>query len=288
MPADDDIIQRIDSLKKIQVHDEAAAQAVDLARQRILHGTSRQAVARAGLRGSWTDFAFRPWFVRLATPLTVILVFLAALLLTPGNKDAPRIFASVLEAVAQTEAAFCQLTNYDELGKPLERQSLYLSANGNCRIVGEDGRYTVHDFRQSKSLIVDPDKKQGWLLHGRPKTPNINLYEYLRDLHRTNPAIELGTDHVDGKEVLKFQATIVQEGISPTRAIIWADARSKLPVQIELATLHNDVSMTYAMIRHIRFYAEPDPTLFSTELPSGYALVNPVREAAERLLYESD
>jgi outer membrane lipoprotein-sorting protein len=202
-------------------------------------------------------------FKRIAAAAAVLLVAAA---LFAWLWPSPASFAQVQAAMKTTHSVTCRQTiRIEEQRGEVTRLSIL--DNGLCRAEDGDGQYTVVDITKYKSLAVHPRKREALLLQGA-NVPQINLYEKIKKLPADTSARRLEGKKLDGKDVLGFAVKIAGQDFT-----VWADAKTRLPVQIEAKEKNEDDKPVELVIDEFVFDKELDPKLFSFDVPSGYKLV---------------
>jgi hypothetical protein len=145
--------------------------------------------------------------------------------------------------------------------------------------IGEQGRFrsempgvVVSIIRDQRSLSLFPFNHTATQtdILGQPKLPDVSIVDPMVDWLRhlgDGAAKPIGEKTIDGIAVKGF----ITSSYCGTPATIWADAKTGMPVQIELvmSTGGQDVKM---VMSNFKLGVPLDDSLFSLGLPAGYAL----------------
>jgi outer membrane lipoprotein-sorting protein len=141
--------------------------------------------------------------------------------------------------------------------------------------------------------IIDHDAKRSLLLWERPKAAYpLHMQEKeefgvlgflvlpgrsVSDLWnlRAGQETKLEQKKMHGHEVQGFRVTQKSDDYTETIAV-WADAKTAAPVQVEVTWQSNkdDQQLLNLTLYDFEVVQEPDPALFSTDVPAGYTLAN--------------
>jgi hypothetical protein len=128
----------------------------------------------------------------------------------------------------------------------------------------------VLDLDNARMLHLDNDKKEALYfdLNGPLQSGTQGFLNFIRTTItrlQENPefsAEKLGYKTIDGKKAVGFAA-----GGQDVRIQIWADAKTSLPLRIELG-----MGPQSTTLKNFRFDVPVDPALVSMDVPAGYAL----------------
>jgi hypothetical protein len=247
---DDELIRRLDRLGEIRPDAAASNRAIGRVRRTLAARPSAKPRGRILMK-----------LVNLA----------AALLLAVGAgllwqlASAKSAFAAVQAAMRAPHSVSC-LQSTSRVGeKGSVTVQLLIFDSGLWRADQADGVYTVMDNVNHRILTVNREKKEATLLRG-VKTPQINLYQTLRDLpagasSRTLPREQAAITGSVALEVWKNGQIFTVEANQTTR----------LPLLITTRGRDSDGTKTVITLSHFAFQ-ELDPKLFSFEPPPEYKL----------------
>jgi hypothetical protein len=251
---DEELIHRLQQLGEITPAPAATGHALERVRQALAHsppGPPRQrrimvrrmaAAAVVALTGSLFI-----WWVRAPAP-------------------ARASFADVEAALHTSRSVTCRQVIRIK-AKPDNTIRLWILDNGLCRAEMSDNTYSVTDPGAHRALFVNPQKREATLWQGM-NTPQINLYERLKNLPRNASARDLPGKKIDGKDALGFAVKVFGQEMT-----VWADAATRLPVRIEAQDKDEDGNPAEFVADNFVFDKELDAKLFALEPPAGYKLV---------------
>ncbi len=208
----------------------------------------------------------RPYKILAATAsVTVVLTGLGAWFL-PGDHTAGIAFADVLEQIRLSRPYACVSTTQYEGRRPSTRRLMLLSLTRR-REIWPDGSIHVFDLsgQDLKILSLYPKRKiaieETILGAGPRRDPDLLAIVAAK---REAKAEDLGTRQINGRLAQGFHA--------PGKAndfTVWADARTGLPIRIELR--QESLGRTITM-HAFEFDVDFDESLFSTTAPDGYTV----------------
>jgi uncharacterized protein DUF2092 len=198
----------------------------------------------------------------------------AVWLIVPSGTRSGSAFARMLVLVGDARTVvFTTLIEMPHGKKQMEGKTMMLEPDWirEEMFEGKDRQPTVliQNLSQRKSLSLMPTEKKAILRSmaapggARPKS----FIEQLREI-REGSAELLATEKIDGKEARKYRCT------HPTaHYLIWIAAGNDLPVRVEMtesaASEKGEVKIT---LRDFQWNAPLDESLFTLEVPKGYAL----------------
>lgn len=223
----------------------------------------RETIALAPPRLSWQHRLFRSRLV--AAALLLILAGGLLALLPPATSPAHAAFVEVQAALKATRSLTCRQVRL-VAGEKEETTQLYILGDGRFRAESADGSCTVADFSKNITLAIPSQGRVALLLRGQ-NLPPINPYEQLKNLPADTSARPLPGKQIDGKEVLGYAVKLYGQEFT-----VWADARTRLPVQLESQEKNDKGQIVRLIIDRFVFDKEIDPKLFSLEPPPGFTL----------------
>lgn len=173
---------------------------------------------------------------------------------------------------------FPKYTKVMILGKHLKRGE---PLDGN-------GSFSLQDMLSGRSIDVNPKKKtftvmtKQLVLNGdtgefvedrkiEPKPrPEIDFYKDIKEIPE-EAMQSVGEALVDGRLARGFKR-VEKKSLETTTRVYWVDAKTNLPVRIELSrrSLHPRVKDVDRVLTDFVFDEPLDPALFPTEAPEGY------------------
>lgn len=250
---DTELIQRLERLGQVKPTPEAVRHALDRVRGALVPRTLP---------------AWKSILKGVAVAAAVVLVVGAiAVWLVPSGSSAS--LADVQEAMKATGSVTCRQISREEGKEEVSRFSIL--ANGLMRFDRPGGEYSVMDTKKYRTLVVNPRKREALLWEGF-NAPQVNFYEFLKNLPKDASARALPGKKIDGKDVLGFAVKWKWKDVDhpPQDLTVWADAKSRLPVRIEFKS--PDDKTDAAVFDELVFDARLDAKLFSFEPPAGYKL----------------
>jgi outer membrane lipoprotein-sorting protein len=247
------LIRRLERLGNIKPTPEATRHALER-------------VQRALLQDSMTNLTSRRKSVRKRFAVAaVVLLGIGSLFawLLPLPAPARAAFADVQAAMKSSRSVTCRQVTRTR-GKPDETIRLLILDNGLCRSEEGDGNYTIMDTGKHRVLLVNAQKREATLVEGW-NTPQVNLYDHIKNLPSDASARALPGKKIDGKDARGF--VVKMQGHDLT---VWADAKTLLPVRIEVEERDDKGKKDEVIIDDFVFDKELDPKLFALEPPAGY------------------
>lgn len=163
-------------------------------------------------------------------------------------------------------------------GQPAHKsQAVFLHPN-RVRHVIQNGYVQITDWQAGKMIGLDPTTKKATVFNfvnqpaGQPDEMQQNQFDAIRQMLRKaiedpNRAIEsLGTKRLGGRQVVGFRANVPAQPMT-----VWADPETRLPVRIE--TIMAGPPKTTLIMDNYEFNIDLDESLFSTDVPAGYEVV---------------
>jgi len=257
----DELIRRLERLGNLKPTPEATRTAVERVRLALLQ-------ARVTKLSSRRKIMLKRFAVAAAVLLGVGTLFAWLL---PSPSSARTALAEVQAAMQSSHSVTCrQVTRIK--GEPDESVRMLILGNGLWRTEGSDGSYTIMDIGKHRVLLVNSQKREATLVQGW-NTPQVNLYEHVKNLPNDTSAKALPGKKLNGKEVLGFVVKMAGSGPvgSPPDLTVWADAKTRLPVRIEVEG-KDDGKAGEIIVDDFVFDKELDAKLFAFKPPAGYKL----------------
>ncbi|MCA9191016.1 MAG: hypothetical protein KDB03_04625 [Planctomycetales bacterium] len=143
-----------------------------------------------------------------------------------------------------------------------------------------DGFTSITDWAARKKIGLDTRAKRATVYNLNNLPDELkngmrdgNWFEGIRQMLRaasTNPdakVIQLGEKEIDGHDVVGFRLEI-----PATPMTVWADSRTQLPVRIESTMV--GPPKTEVVMTNFEFDTDLDKSLFSVEVPAGFAVAD--------------
>jgi hypothetical protein len=179
-------------------------------------------------------------------------------------------FADIVEPFLTARTATFEYTVSLEDGPSQTSNAMFL-APARIREGRSDGVTFVGDLQQSKMVLLMPAQNRAvvYELTNVAQEPGEwnPFLEIRRRIQEVRPSSDesvrsLGTQQIEGREAVGYR--VEKTGLN---IALWADAKSLLPVQIEMTTGSSTFTMS-----HIVFDVDLDESLFSLEIPAGYSV----------------
>ncbi|MGO8747541.1 MAG: LolA family protein [Thermoguttaceae bacterium] len=221
---------------------------------------------------------------KLALAVTILIVLVGLMSwLVPGS-GAALAFADVAEALNNVHTATWKTTSVVEVTEP-QKKTVTFSANAMFMAPSHERTETTADGAKSAAIsIIDAQKDKAITLVPATKTatvinlknfpPNDNpfgrTFQGLRELvanaqsGKAGKVERLGVKTIDGRTAEGFR---IQLGSIDVK--IWADPKTLLPIRAEETIADPKVSVIMA---DFRFNVPLDKSLFSVDIPPGYAV----------------
>jgi len=227
----------------------------------------------------------RSRIVKLAAAAVIIIVVLAGIHQLGGPIDvtAPA-FADVVEPLLTAQSGTFKMTinvansdldwiNYG--GEPLQTIEVMFAGASRTRWNVPTGEVLVANMEEGKVMVLMPDKNQAVVMQVGPPgvIPQHNRFNKLLELRRLiryalereDDSVKLvGEREIDGVNCIGYHVAGSRRDHGDIT--IWADAQTKLPIQIE-----QSAGSETALISEIRYNVELDESIFSVEPPEGYS-----------------
>ncbi|MEJ2702501.1 MAG: hypothetical protein P8Z79_08680 [Sedimentisphaerales bacterium] len=205
---------------------------------------------------------------KLAAAAVIVIGMLIAVMQIGGSRPA---FAEVVQPLLTAKTAAFKMTMGVE-GAPTQTfDCLYAEPIRMRQTNEEQGAIVISDLQQGRIVTLMPAQKRAMVveLENMPDDQDqsqFNMFGEIRKrIHEAqntggDTAEFLGTTQINGRDVIGYY--VQRPGAEMT---VWADPKTKLPVEMEYAA----GPVTYTMT-DIVFGVEIDEALFSLEIPEGY------------------
>jgi outer membrane lipoprotein-sorting protein len=246
------------------------------------------AVQQAANRPSPFTLMERIRNMKLTTKLTVAATIAVALVglmpwLVPGNGLAVA-FADVSEALNNVRSATWKTTSTTEIETPEKRtvtlssDAMFLAPSRERSETKASGAKTaavsIVDGQKNRIITLEPTQKTATIidLKNLPAgdSPFGRTFQSLRELvanaqcEKAGKVERLGRKAIDGQAAEGFRVEL-----GAMQVEIWADPKTLLPIRVEY---RGKEPRTTLIMTDFRFNVPLDESLFSVEVPSGYAV----------------
>lgn len=215
---------------------------------------------------TWSLIMTSP-ITRYAAAAVVIAAALTGLYKVTGSVDGSSVaWAQVVEQLNRYERYKCRERAAWDDGRKFPTMDVYHWNLSLRRQEVEDGAIHIIDMRHTDAITVElyPDKKKAvvtkMLGFGPQKDPDI--IDMVKRFEQISTE-RLGTRKQDGRTLVGFH----HQPNEHNDFTVWVDARTKLPVEIELK---HPTSGNTIWIDQFEFDFDLDISAFSTEVPAGY------------------
>lgn len=236
-------------------------------RDALRAGDLKHQVAPARVKPKTRRFIMRNRLVKWAAAAIVVVAVLAGIRLFSYDSVT---FADIVEPFLTARTATFEYTVSLEDGPSQTSNAMFL-APARIREGRSDGVTFVGDLQQSKMVLLMPAQNRAvvYELTNVAQEPGEwnPFLEIRRRIQEVRPSSDesvrsLGTQQIEGREAVGYR--VEKTGLN---IALWADAKSLLPVQIEMTTGSSTFTMS-----HIVFDVDLDESLFSLEIPAGYSV----------------
>jgi len=225
-------------------------------------------------------------FNRKIAAAAVLVVGIVGLLLwlIVGNGGARVAFADIVRPLLTAETGRFKMTidvvssGLDWIqceGEPVQTIEVMFAGPGRTRWNVPTGEVLVANMEEGKVMILIPAKKQAAVMQVGP--PGViqrhNRFNKLLELRRLiQYALEREDESVEflGEQKINGVTAIGYHIKGHGNITIWANAKTKLPIQIE-----QSMGAETAIVNDITYDIELEDSLFSVEPPKGYSVANP-------------
>ncbi len=203
--------------------------------------------------------------VRLAAAAVIVIAVLFGLQFLGGSGVT---FAQAIQPILDANTAILDIViGAEDSNTPVIRDMI-MGSYIRRTLSNMPESVSIIDIQAGRILSLDESKKQAYYtdLKGLPPIPNY--LDHLKTILVTlqdNPHFvteDLGAQQIDGHDAVGFCMKHPKAEI-----VLWADSETGLPVRIE----HKEGQLT-VICKNLQFNVSMDKSLFSMEVPEGYAL----------------
>ncbi|MHC4475735.1 MAG: L-rhamnose mutarotase [Planctomycetota bacterium] len=214
----------------------------------------------------------------------VIIVAVLIIIHELGGSVESVAFADVVRPILAVETGRFKMTIdvvssgldwIDHKGEPTQTIEIMFAGPGRTRWNVPTGEVLVANMHEGKVMILSPAKKQAAVMQVCPPgvIPRHNRFNKLFELRRLiqyaleseDESVEfLGEQKINGVTAIGYRIT------GHGDITIWANAKTKLPIQIE-----QSIGAETVIINDITYDIGLEESLFSVEPPKGYSVADP-------------
>ena len=259
---DAELRRRLERLAGVQPSPEATARAMDRVRKTILETEEQQArksLGRILMNSRWGKFA---------VAAAVVIAVLLGLQFLGNPLGSNLTFAQVIQPILNASTAtFDIIIGVEDPNTPV----IHDMAMGSCirrTLSNAPEAVSIIDLQASRILVLDESKKEAVYINIKGLPSIGNYLDHLKNTFVTlqeSPHFtteDLGTQQIDGREAVGFRAKHPKIEI-----VLWADARTGLPIRIE-----SKEGQLNVICKNMQFDVPMNEVLFSMEPPEGYKL----------------
>ena len=244
------------------------------------------------------------WRIIMKSPITkltaaavIIIVLIVGIYQLGDRIEVTSVaFADVLERIRIARTVSYTMTVEKEGEEPVTMHYMLIEPS-RVRVEASDGAITIVDTYQGKSITLRPAEKKAYVMSSSIAPKYIlNAYQEIKEdlLKKFADGSEenIGQAEINGRKVVGFLVKY-----DSTEVIVWADADSGVPVQIESvgafrseASQDEQGSTTKVTLSNLVLGEELDDSLFSLTPPDGYSVeqistpASPAQEEMMRVL----
>ncbi len=276
-----EIKRRFEAISSFKTRPEVVARDLERVRQMLTKQPSEQ---RTRPRNIWR-IIMKSRITKLTAAAVIIIAVLIGINYFGSSIDmAAPAFADIVQPLLTVETGSFKMTiNVISSGldwincgdKPLQTIEVMFSGPSRTRWNIPTGEVLVANMQYGKVMILMPAKMQAVVMQVSP--PGViqrhNRFNKLLELRRLiQYALEAEDDSVKflGRQKINGVTAIGYHITGHGDITIWADSKTKLPIQIE-----QSMGAETAIVNDITYDIELEDSLFSIEPPKGYSVANP-------------
>jgi len=276
-----EIKRRFEAISSFKTRPEVTARDLERVRRMLIRQPGEQETRRQNI---WR-IIMKSRITKLATAAVIIIAVLIGINQFGGSIDmAAPTFAEIVRPLLTAETGTFKMTiNVIRSGldwincgeEPIQTIEVMFAGPSRTRWNVPTGEVLVANMQYGKVMILMPAKMQAAVMQVSP--PGViqrhNRFNKLLELRRLiQYALEAEDDSVEflGRQNINGVNTIGYRITGHGDITIWADSKTKLPIQIE-----QSIGAETAVVNDITYNIELDESLFSVEPPKGYSVANP-------------
>jgi len=259
---DAELRRRLERLASVQPSPEATGRAMDRVRRTILETEGQQArksLGRILMNSKWS---------KLAVAAAIVIVLLLGLHFLGNPLGSNLTFAQVIQPILNASTAALDIIVGAEDPNTPVIHDMVMGSRIRRTLSNAPEAVSIIDLQTGRILVLDDSKKEAAYVNikGLPSIGNYldHLKNILVTLQETPQFTteDLGTRQIDGHEAVGFQAKHPKIEI-----VLWADAKTGLPIRIE-----SNEGQLNVICKNMQFDVPIDEASFSMEPPEGYKL----------------
>lgn len=220
----------------------------------------------AGWSGAPSGYA-RQLVMALAIAAAFIFVLFGAFTFSRRSGVTSVAFAEVKEAVAKVQTMRCRFLYFHGDKEPLVTSVASVSGIG-LRSEGPGGVETIANLRSERMVAVNHKKRTAQIMQLYLEPGAASEHDRFSEMIRNLPSVasELGSEEINGKQVLKY--AFQHDG----EYVVFVDAATKLPVRMELKLEKETAGQKNfrEVVTDFVFDAPIAESLFEIATPEGY------------------
>lgn len=229
-----------------------------------------------------TVFQMSGWkrYFRIRIPLAAaasILIVFGCLWVFFGQADtATADFSDMLRKIRQAiNVVFT--ASLQAPGESVENVQVYYTHTGQTRQAFPDGKVHVVNAESKRYLVLTPSEKRAVF---RSFDPETNYYTEPLDI--LCQAADSTGEYIRDEEIQGQKVSVYQLFCEEGFMTIWVDQEKQLPVRILRHIPMDNGRETICRLENFQWNLPISDTLFSLDVPEGYALEDTATEASER------
>jgi len=224
-------------------------------------------------RASHSRFATAVFRFAPAAAALILLAFSVWWIMGSDVRTASADLQDVIKQISKTKSVSYDIT-WSHPAEPAVHEKITIAFPGRIRAVADD-KIQIQDALAEKTLILNQDEKLATLAK-MDFIPEDHITK-LKNFSATGKFV--GTKNLNGQEVQVYRVSCPDEVMD-----ICVDQGSNLPVRMEVIS-RTYGNMPVAVLKNFKWDEPVDDTLFSMDIPVGYTLRDPQRDASpERLV----
>ncbi len=254
---DAELHRRLEQLAGMQPSPEATGRAMDRVRRTIMETEGQQArksLGRILMNSKWS---------KLAVAAVVVVAVLLGLRFIGGTSVT---FAQAIQPILKASSAVLDIIVGTEAPDTPVIHDMVMGSRIRRTLSNAPGLVSIIDLQTGRILVMDESKKEAQYLALKGLPSMANYLDYFKNLFVTlqeNPHFtteDLGVQQIEGREAVGFRATHPK-----TVIVLWADAKSGLPIRIE----SNEPQLNI-ICKNVQFDVPIEEAMFRMEPPEGY------------------
>jgi len=261
-PADDikKLIDESQITSSSQVDRRILADALeDVEKRRVTGAANKPGAWRIIMNSKWSKFA---------VAAAIVIAVLLGLQFLGNPLGSNLTFAQVIQPILNAStAALDIIVGVEDPNTPVVHD-VVMGSRIRRTLSNAPEAVSIIDLQASRILVLDESKKEAVYINIKGLPSIGNYLDHLKNTFVTlqeSPHFtteDLGTQQIDGREAVGFRAKHPKIEI-----VLWADARTGLPIRIE-----SKEGQLNVICKNMQFDVPMNEVLFSMEPPEGYKL----------------